>query len=1013
MKRRTFIQSCAAGALTVFGGWRPGIRAVEAVDLERTFRNPPASVRPSGYWWWFDDLMDKKAITHNLEEFKAKGVGGAMIVCSRNGSDEDLMPRGPEFLSPAWRELYKFALQEANRLKLELGVNFCGGWDMGGPWITPENSGRWLLQSQMTVTGPQRFSGKLPLPDPKDGYDSKPQGIAAIFIDLPLDKADYRDTATVAFREPAGNARLGDERSKSLAAKSNRLDANCFFPARQAMDQTLTPWTALPNDTPMAPTDVIDLTSKLGPNGELDWDVPEGSWTIVRTGHRMTGFRVHVSMPDGDPKDLQDLLHRMSEPARGSDGLEVDWLSTESVDQQWEHLGNILLADAGPLVGTTLKFFATDSFEDGYPNWTAKMLEKFQHYRGYDPKPFLPVFAGYLVGSAEISDRFLYDYRKTVADCMADNYQRFAELAHQHGLSINCEAAGPSWSGTMCMDGLKNLGRCDMPQGEFWQDSTFVVDGQNKVTKQTATAAHIYGRRTASAEAFTSFLRAWGDSPASLKPTADRAFCEGINRFVFHTMTATRQQDGLPGYEYGAGTHFNPNVTWWQQAATPWLNYVSRCQLLLQSGLFVADVLYYNGDNAPNLVEPKHWDHSLGKGYDYDVCNSEVLLMRLSVKDGRLVLPDGMSYHLLILPKRAQMPAEIIQKLRQLVEAGATIVGPKPESDPGLRDYPQCDKVVRQVASELWGAGDGKDITERKFHKGRVIWGKSPSHVLEADGIPPDLEVAGGNTGTFIDYIHRTTPNAEIYFLANRKNSPETIKATFRVGGRQPELWDPISGKQRDLPDFAQQEGRTTVPLEFEPHGSMFVIFRRPAIARQPARVMNFPGVKPLHEIAGPWSVQFDPTWFYPTDATQGEQAAGKFIFQKLDDWATRPEAAIKYFSGTATYRSQFEWTGGDSGSKSIFLDLGIVKVTAAVRLNGKDLGVLWCSPWRVEVSRELRPGQNTIEIDVVNLWPNRLVGDTLLPAGERRTHTNIRTKPQEPLLSSGLLGPVQLMPME
>jgi hypothetical protein len=817
----------------------------------------------------------------------------------------------------------------------------------------------------------------------------------------------------VAFRERGEAARLGNERSKSLAAKSNRLDADCFFPARQAMDGTLTPWTALPDDTPISPEDVIDLTSKFGPDGKLDWDVPEGSWTIVRTGHRMTGFRVHTSMPDGDPRDLQDLLHRMSEPAQGSDGLEVDWLSTESVDQQWEHLGKILLADAGPLAGTTLKFLATDSFEDGYPNWTAKILEKFQQYRGYDPKPYLPVLAGYLVGSAEISDRFLYDYRKTVADCMADNYQRFAELAHLHGLSIDCEAAGPCWSGTMCMDGLKNLGRCDMPQGEFWQDDTFVVDGQNKVTKQTAAAAHIYGRKTASAEAFTSFLPAWGDCPASLKPTADRAFCEGINRFVFHNMTATRQQDGLPGYQYGAGTHFNPNVTWWQQGARPWISYVSRCQWLLQSGLFVADVLYYNGDGAPNMVEPKHWDPSLGKGYDYDVCNSEVLLTRLSVKDGRLVLPDGMSYHLLILPERAQMPVEVIQKLRQLVEAGATIVGPKPESDPGLRDYPHCDEVVRQVADELWGAVDGNGVTEKQLHEGRVIWGRSPGQVLKEDGISPDFEVTGGNTGTFIDYIHRTAPDAEIYFLANRESRPEPIKATFRVGGRQPELWDPISGKQRDLRDFRQQEERTTVSLELEPYGSMFIIFRRRASVPQPATAKNFPASKPLQEVAGPWSVQFDPKWFYPTDAMHGEQAAGKFIFQNLDDWATRPEAAIKYFSGTATYRNQFKWTGGKAEGKSIFLHLGTVHATAAVRLNGKDLGVVWCSPWRVDVTHELKPGQNTLEIDVVNLWPNRLLGDGLLPAEQRRTHTNIRTEAQQTLLSSGLLGPVQLISMK
>ena len=418
-----------------------------------------------------------------------------------------------------------------------------------------ENAGRWFLQSRLTVTGPQKFSGVLPLPGSRNGYDSPPQGSVGKYIGLPLEKVDYRDTAIVAFRQAAESvATLGPQRSKLLPAKSNRLDANCFAPAHQVMDQTLVPWAAQPGDRPIDPKSVIDLTAMLKPDGRLEWDVPEGTWTILRTGHRMTGQEVNMQMPD-------------------CKGLEVDWLSEAAVDQHWKHLAKVLLEDAGPLAGKTLQYFATDSFEDGYPNWTARMTEEFIHYRGYDPRPYLPVFSGILVGSAEISDRFLYDYRKTVADCMADrNYGHFAELSHRVGLAIDCEAAGPAWSGTVCMDALKNLGRCDMPQGEFWQDSIFVVDGQNKVGKQTATAAHVYGRKTASAEAFTSFLPHWGDSPASLKPTADRAFCEGINRFVFHTMTATRPQDGKPGYEYGAGTHFNPNVTWWQQAAGPWIH---------------------------------------------------------------------------------------------------------------------------------------------------------------------------------------------------------------------------------------------------------------------------------------------------------------------------------------------------------------------------------------------------------------------------------------------------------
>ena len=970
--------------------------------LEENFVHPPNSARPSGYWWWFNSLMDKDGITRDLQEFKAKGMGGVMMVWSTHGFGGDPIPQGPVFLSPEWRELYKHALREADRLGLEMGVNLCGGWCMGGPWITPENSGRWFLQSEMKLVGPQKFSGTLPLPGPKAGYDSPAELNVGKFIGLPIDKVDYRDTAVVAFRESEGS-QLGEERKKALPAKSNRLDGNCFLPARQAMDQTLTPWTDLPGDHPIAPGDVIDLTAKLGPDGKLEWEVPEGSWTIVRTGHRMTGIGVSL-------------------PAAGADGLEVDWLSSAAVDQQWEHMAKLLLADAGPLVGKTLKYFATDSFEDGYPNWTAKLLEHFKHYRGYDPTPYLPVLAGRLVGSADVSERFLHDYRKTVADCMADkNYGHFAELARAQGMDTACEAAGPSWSGTMCMDGLKNLGRCAMPRGEFWRD-LFVVNDQNQVGKQTATASHIYGRRTASAESFTSFQPHWDNTPEALKPIADRAFCEGINRIVFHTMTATRPQDGLPGYEYGAGTHFNPNVTWWPQAASSWISYVSRCQALLQSGTFVADVLFYNGDWAPNLVEPKHVDPALGKGYDYDVCNAEVLLTRLSVKDGRIALPDGPNYRLLVLPDTRRMPAEVMKKLKDLVRAGATVVGPRPESDPGLKNYPQADADIKNMAAQVWGDCDGKTVKQHAFGKGRVLWGSSLREILAGDGVFPDFITVNDNA--FIDFIHRRVGKAEVYFLANRKNQAESVECRFRVAGKQPELWDPVTGIRRELPVFATRDRRTSIPLQFEPYGSIAVVFRRDTKSSKTEEATlgsNFNSLESVQQLAAPWTVQFDPHWFYPTAGLSGDQAEGLMVFEKLDDWSKRPEPAVRHFSGTVVYRTTFSLpktsesqprAGNSKPPHRLWVDLGVVaNGTARVRLNGQDLGVVWCAPWRVEITAAVNSaGSNTIDIEVVNLWPNRLTGDAALPEAERRTRTNIPASANRPLLSSGLLGPVRIM---
>jgi hypothetical protein len=639
------------------------------------------------------------------------------------------------------------------------------------------------------------------------------------------------------------------------------------------------------------------------------------------------------------------------------------------------------------------------------------MLEEFKRYRGYDATPYLPVLAGRLVGSAAISERFLHDYRKTVADCLADNnYGYLAKLAQAHGMDIICEAGGPAWSATLCMDALKNLGRCFSPQGEFW-----VGHAQNYVGKQTSSAAHIYGRKKVSAEAFTAAPTLTAQ-PALMKPIGDRAFCEGTNRFVFCHMHSSRAQDGLPGYVWStAGTYFSPNITWWQQAAGPWLSYVNRCQALLQSGLFAADVLYYNGDWAPNLVEPKHVDPALGNGYDYDVCNAEVLLTRLAVKDGRIVLPDGMSYRLLVLPDSKRMPVEVARKLRELVKAGATVVGPKPQSDPGLLNFPQCDEEVTKIAAEVWGSCDGQGIKQQTFGSGRIWWNQPLREILLGDGVPPDFEYS--KAGAFIDFIHRTTAEGEVYFLANRNNQAESLDCTFRVAGKQPELWDPVSGDRRELPVFAQKDGRISVPLEFEPNGSMFVVFRKncaAAVAGSPhPAATNFPKLTPARELTGPWTVQFDPQWFYPVAGLSGDAARGSITFDKLDDWLARPEEAVRSFSGTAVYRKTFDLADQatiQNPQSKIFLDLGTVRETARVRLNGVDLGVVWCHPWRVDITKAVKPGANALEIEVVNLWPNRLNGDAKLPAEQRRTRTNIQIGAPQ---TSGLLGPVRLMTAE
>lgn len=1078
---------------------------LEATDQKDTlaegFTRPPDEAKPRVYWWWLNNLVSKEGITRDLEEFKAKGIGGVLLFNA--GAPAGPMPSGPDFMSLEWRELVKHSLHEADRLGLEVSINLCSGWDAGGPWITDDTASHHYVQAELGLTGPQKYSGKLPqppgnakafrdvavqafrtpagpdvvsIPQPRvtassaqkgypaakavdgdeqtmwvsDGWKEgdaptpqrpewllleypqpvqteilwivprSPYGPREIEIQISADgrafttvkkhtlkrggeeaiplpptrsqilrvlvTASYStqnvQIAEVAVQRPANRALRS-----LLALKSGRDSVSNMGSVRAGVEAPLGPPPFSPDVLALDPAAIVDLTDRLQPDGTLTWDVPAGEWTIVRTGYTTTGQKVSCS-------------------TKGGEGPEMDWLDARAMDLHFRSMAEVLLADSAPLVGKSLKYLHDDSWEVGLPNWTQDFLAQFRKYRGYEARPYLPALAGHAVGSPEISDRFLYDLRKTIADCLAENhYARCAELAHARGLGIHPEAGGPCWPKVVPMDALKNLGRCDIPMGEFWQSSHW-REGHNQNTngKQTATAAHVYGKRWVMAEAFTSIGPQWEEGPAELKPTADIALCEGINRFVHHTATSTRPADGKPGYEYFAGTHFNPNITWWEQAGA-WTAYISRCQWLLSRGLFAADVCYYNGDWAPNLVEPKHVDPALGPGYDYDVCNAEVLLTRMSVKDGRIVLPDGMSYRVLALPDRKFMPLEILKKIKGLVETGATVVGPRPEKDPGLKNYPQCDDEVRKLAGELWGECDGKTVKERKVGNGRIVWGNSLREVLAESGVAPDFEHTGKDKDAFLDFIHRRDGDTEIYFIANRPGRDEAARCTFRVSGRQPELWDPVSGAMREAAAFSQADGRTTLPLDFAPYGSVFVVFRKPIPAdRQGTAAGNSPRFSEPVELRGSWTVRFDPKWGGPQEPAQ---------FEKLVDWTARSDAGVKYYSGTANYAYEvFDLSPSINlnAQAAIYLDLGEVRSVAEVRLNGKELGVLWTRPFRVEVSGAIKPQDNRLEVRVTNLWPNRLIGDAALPAEKRFTRTHVtKFRKDTPLLPSGLLGPVKI----
>ncbi len=944
--------------------------------LEEGWRAPPVEARLRAYWWWLNGNVTRAAITRDLEEMAAKGFGGA-IICDAGGAEQDgndAVPHGPTFFTPEWRELYKHALREADRLGLEMSLSIQSGWNLGGPMVKAEDAPKRLVWSETRVTGPARFRG----PPQKPGHDA----------------GFYRDVAVLACplevssgtADPSRQARLQHWPEKALhkALHFSAPDTSLLF------DES----PAVAGEEHARSRDVIDLGQRLSADGTLEWEVPAGEWEILRFGCTLNQ---HC---------------RVATCSDGWQGYALDPFDANAFQRYWQAVVEPLIADAGPLAGRSLKYLHTDSWEVEVANWTPTLREEFRRRRGYDLWPFLPVIAGRILDGRDVSNRFLHDLRKTMGDLAIDNHYRpFVDGARRHGLRIHPESGGPH---AVPIDSLRCLGMNDAPMSEFWARSWRhrVTDENRFFVKQPASAAHTYGRRLVLAEGFTTIGPHWQETLwDNLKPSFDRAACEGLNLLVWHAFTCSPAEMGLPGQEYFAGTHFNPNSTWWSRSG-PFLAYINRCQFMLQRGLFVADAVYYYGDHVPNFAQLKQSDPArVLPGYDYDVATEEVLLTRMSARGGRILLPDGMSYRVLVLPDRRVVSLPVLRKVKELVAAGATVIGPKPESAASLCDYPKCDEEVAELANELWGAGDGSSAGVHRLGSGRVMAGRTAREILLADGVRPDFEYAldpGSATASAqsqpavaFDYIHRRDGKVDVFFVANRAGRWVDARCTFRVAGRNPECWDPVTGRIRPLPDFAESDQRTVVPLRFAPYGSMFVVFR--AVAGVAAKSgPNFATVVPVCEHRRPWQVSFD--------SRQG--GAQPIEFTRLVSWTTRPEDAIRFHSGTATYVTSFDLPEQPAaGTKRLLLDLGDVRQLCEVRLNGRNLGVLWAMPFRVDITDAVRSGDNRLEVDVVNFWPNRVIGDQLLPPERRTTRTNIRKLTKDtPLVDSGLLGPVQLM---
>lgn len=675
------------------------------------------------------------------------------------------IPEGPvAYNSPQWRELVVFAAKEADRLGLELCFHNCAGWSSsGGPWVKPEHAMQTVVFSETKVKGGAKVKVDLPQPRTVAGY--------------------YKDIAVLAFPTPASKA-ADEYRIPDIANKAMYGYAYGLQPAAPA--------NGLPKGVEIPRDQIVDLT------GKQEWDAPEGNWTIVRFGHTPTGA---VNAPS---------------PASGR-GLEVDKMSREAFDAFWAGGVAPLLKDAGPLVGKSLRNCLVDSYEVGSQNWTPRFREEFKNRRGYDMLPMLLVMTGRVVGGVDESERFLWDLRRTVGDLFADNYYSyFSEKCRQVGMISSVEPYdGPFECTQVARD-------ADIVMGEFWTNG-----GMSVSCKLASSVAHTFGKPIAGAESFTAFpeVGKWMNTPANLKAVGDLMYTVGINRYIIHRYAHQPWTNVEPGMTMGQwGTHLERTTTWWPQAHA-WFDYLARCQFMLQQGRFAADALVLSGEAAPNGT-PTH-DELKAAGYDYDVCGAEILLKRTSVKDGLLTLDSGMTYRLLVLPDTTFMTPELLAKIKDLVAAGATVVGPRPTRSPSLKGQPAADSAVAALAAELWDDCDGVKVKSHPFGSGAVHSGVSPLEVLHAIA-PPDFGAHLASGGPCqLAWIHRTVGDNDIYFISNQKARALDVVCSFRGIGKSPRLAHAENGKIEDAAVWSFDNSRTAVPIRLEPAGSVFVILSR------------------------------------------------------------------------------------------------------------------------------------------------------------------------------------------
>lgn len=931
--------------------------SVQAQDLENGFKTPPKSARPYTWWHWVDGNISKDGITKDLEAMKIVGLGGFQLFDGGLGFPNG----GLAYNSPQYHDMVKFAMSEANRLGLDAGFNNSSGWSSsGGPWITQELSMKTVVWSETQVNGQQSSSLLLKTPE-LNAARGKP-GMSKDSITF------YRDIAVFAFPTPTNDtSRLSDWKEKALSSKDAK--PNKFIAAK-----TFSPEAIIDSKN------IIDLTSKMDANGQLNWVAPDGNWTVIRMGYTSTSA---VNRP----------------ASNGGGGLEVDKLSRKAVELHWNAIVEKLIADAAgkPDLSTIL----IDSYEVGMQNWTDDFAQQFMKLRGYDIMPKLVCMTGRVVDNVETTERVLWDLRTTVAELMHKNYfEYFAEKCHEKGLKLAIETYGNG-----SFDAPAATLVADIAMTEFWQEP--VRNLWQWTSQIVSSGVHLSGKTIVGAEALTSIKGDWKDSPQSLKTLGDMAFVNGVNRYYLHTMVHQPFNENVkPGMTFGPfGGQFHRNNTWFNKSKS-WMDYIARCQYLLQQGIYKADILALYGDESGFnnfLAGNEPVDMKPIKGLSFDLGGIGTL-QNLSVDaNGHIrVSANGKllenRYKVLLLKRADLMLPETIEKLGALADQGAKIYAPKPQRSPSFTNYAQADKKIQSLIARYWDKGLIKDPKE--FN--------AAIKALPVDCTTPDS----------IFFNHRKTSDANLYFISSQKRVNTLATLTFSISGKQPEIWDPITGETSNAKNWKLlPNGLTEVKLPLTAGASCFVVFKNPTTSKGLVTTINN---KAVLKLDGKWTINFDPKW--------GPKEP--IILDSLMSLSQHQKEEVKYFSGTANYTKSFTISANELRTKqTVYLNLGNVQVLAKVKLNGKDLGTLWMSPFKTDISSAIKAGDNSLEVEVTNLWINRLIGDEKLPAysktprefpkwltaGEappsnipfRTLSVTKHWKATDKLVPSGLIGPV------